>query len=338
VRTHPAVKLSLLRRGAAVTAAMLTAGTLAAAVTGSAGAAPKPTAAQVQKMVNHLTSQMDQADQQYDQAVQQLASARQQLRTVDLRLKMDQARFSSMRAQIAAIASTAYESGTMSSMGALLTSDKPQAVLSQASVLLQMSADRSAQVGQFLSAARQLEAAQQVARRTELGVTALEKQRLARRKAISKTLARQKALLATLTAQQVPALGSGGTTTAVYTGPTATQAEKAVAFAYAQLGKPYVWGATGPGSYDCSGLMMAAWAAAGVSIPRDTYEQVAGLPSVPLSSLQPGDLVFFDGDGHVAMYVGGGMIIDAPRTGLTVEKVSLSSSWYASAVNSAARP
>ena len=108
------------------------------------------------------------------------------------------------------------------------------------------------------------------------------------------------------------------------TGPTATQAQKAVAFAYAQLGKPYVWGATGPGSYDCSGLMMAAWAAAGVTIPRDTYSQVAGLPSVPLSSLQPGDLVFFDGDGHVAMHVGGGMIIDAPRTGLTVEKVSLS--------------
>jgi cell wall-associated NlpC family hydrolase len=84
--------------------------------------------------------------------------------------------------------------------------------------------------------------------------------------------------------------------------------------------------------------MMAAWAAAGVTIPRDTYEQVAGLPSVPPSSLQPGDLVFFDGDGHGAMYVGGGMIIDAPRTGLTVEKVSLSESWYSSTVDSAARP
>ena len=145
-------------------------------------------------------------------------------------------------------------------------------------------------------------------------------------------------MLATLTAQQTPTVGSGGSTSAVYTGPTATQAQKAVAFAYAQLGKPYQWGATGPGSYDCSGLMQAAWASAGVSIPRDTYSQVAGLPSVPLSALQPGDLVFFDGDGHVAMYVGGGMTIDAPRTGLTVEKVSLSSSWYSSTVDSAARP
>jgi cell wall-associated NlpC family hydrolase len=193
-------------------------------------------------------------------------------------------------------------------------------------------------VGQFITAARQLENAQQMARRSELGIAALEKQRLARKNAIGKTLAKQKATLATLTARQAPTVGSGGTTSAVYTGPTSTQAQKAVAFAYAQLGKPYVWGATGPGSYDCSGLMMAAWAAAGVTIPRDTYSQVAGLPSVPLSALQPGDLVFFDGDGHVAMYVGGGMIIDAPRTGLTVEKVSLSSSWYSSSVNSAARP
>ncbi len=336
--TRPAVKPSLLRRGAAITASVLAAGALAT-FTGPAGAAPKPTAAQVQKTVNRLTSQMDQAVQEYDQAAQQVASARQRVRTVSHQLQMDQARFHAMRSQIAAIASTAYESGTMASMGALLTSDNPQAVLSQASVLLQMSADRTAQVSQFISAARQLESAQQMARRAETGMAEMQKQRLARKNAIGKTLAKQKALLATLTAQQtVPTLGSGGTTSASYTGPTSSQAQKAVAFAYAQLGKPYVWGATGPGSYDCSGLMMAAWAAAGVTIPRDTYSQVAGLPAVSLSALQPGDLVFFDGDGHVAMYVGGGMIIDAPRTGLTVEKVSLSESWYASTVNSAARP
>jgi peptidoglycan DL-endopeptidase CwlO len=337
VSTRPPFTLSLLRRSAAVTFGLIAVGALAT-FTGPAGAAPQPTVAQAQKTVNRLASQMDQAVQQYDQAAQQVTSARQRLRTVSRRLTVDQARFSSLRAEIAAIATTAYENGTMSSMGALLTSDNPQAVLSQASVLLQMSADRSAQVGQFITAARQLESAQQMARRSEQGVAALEKQRLARKNAIGKTLAKQKAVLATLTAQQAPTVGSGGSTSAVYTGPTATQAQKAVAFAYAQLGKPYQWGATGPGSYDCSGLMQAAWASAGVSIPRDTYSQVAGLPSVPLSALQPGDLVFFDGDGHVAMYVGAGMIIDAPRTGLTVEKVSLSSSWYSSTVDSAARP
>lgn len=337
MRTRPVITTWLLRSGAAFAAGTLAAGALAT-VTSVAAAAPKPTAPQVQKMVSHLTSQMDQAVQQYDQAAQEVSSARQRLRTVTHQLKSDQASFSSMRGQIAAIASTAYESGTMGSMGALLTSDNPQAVLSQASVLMQLSADRSAQVSQFLAAARRLENAQQLARRSDAGLAALEKQRLARKTTIGKTLAKQKTLLATLTAQQTPALGSGGSTTAVYSGPTSTQAQKAVAFAYAQLGKPYVWGATGPGSYDCSGLMQAAWASAGVAIPRDTYSQVAGLPSVPLSSLRPGDLVFFDGDGHVAMYVGGGMIIDAPRTGLTVEKVPLNSSWYSSTVNSAARP
>src|SRR5256714_15518957 len=88
-----------------------------------------------------------------------------------------------------------------------------------------------------------------------------------------------------------------GTVTATYTGPTSTQAGKAVAFAYAQLGKPYQWGATGPGSYDCSGLVQAAWAAAGVAIPRDTYQQWAALPHIAPPALPPGDLPYFDGIG-----------------------------------------
>ncbi len=75
--------------------------------------------------------------------------------------------------------------------------------------------------------------------------------------------------------------GNVTTTPVAYTGPTSTQADKAVAFAYAQLGKPYVWGATGPSSYDCSGLMYAAWGAAGVTLPRDTYERVGGPAAHP---------------------------------------------------------
>ena len=339
VSTRPGLKPSLLRRGAAITASVLAAGALAA-FAGAAGAAPQPTVPQVQKEVGQLTTQMDQAVQHYDQAAQELASANQRLALVGHEVSTDRANFQSMRAQVAVIASTAYESGTMSSIGALLTSNNPQAVLSQASVLMQLSADRSAQVAQFLSAARQLEGAQQIGRHTQAAVAALGMQLLTRKQSIAAALAKKKALLATLTAQQAPAVtvGTGGTTSATYTGPTNTQAEKAVAFAYAQLGKPYVWGATGPGSYDCSGLVQAAWASAGIAIPRDTYQQVAGLPAVPLPDLQPGDLVFFDSDGHVAMYVGGGMLIDAPQPGENVEKVSLSSSWYASTVNSAARP
>jgi cell wall-associated NlpC family hydrolase len=339
VSTRPAVKPFLLRRGAAIIASVLAAGTLAT-FAGVAGAAPQPTVDEVQKAVNQLTTQMDQAVQHYDQGAQELASANQRLTLVNREVSTDRASFQSMRAQVAAIASTAYESGNMSSIGALLTTNNPQAVMSQASVLMQLSTDRSTQVAQFISAARQLEGAQQIARRTQRAVAALDKQLLARKQSIGTALTKKKALLATLTAQQTPAVtvGAGGTTSAVYTGTTATQAGKAVAFAYAQLGKPYVWGATGPDSYDCSGLVQAAWAAAGVGIPRDTYSQVAGLPAIPLSSLQPGDLVFFDGDGHVAMYVGNNMLIDAPQPGQNVELISLSSPWYSSTVDSAARP
>lgn len=346
VSTRPAAEPArkphrTLRQGVAIGASVIAAGALAT-FAGSAGAAPKPTVHQVQRMVNRLTSEMDQAAQQYDQSAQQLASAKQRLTVVNHQIKADRAKFQSMRDQIAAIASTAYESGTMTNMGALLTTNNPQAVLSQASVLLQLSSDRSTQVNQFIAAARQLSGAQQTARRTEQAIASLTAQRLARKKSLGKSLAQKKAMLATLTAQQQQAatagtVGAGGTTSSSYNGPTSTQAQKAVAYAYSKLGDPYVYGATGPSSFDCSGLVQAAWAAAGVSIPRTTYEQVAALPSVSRSALQPGDLLFFDGDGHVAIYVGGGYLIDAPQTGMDVQKVAFSG-WYSQSFNSAARP
>ena len=97
----------------------------------------------------------------------------------------------------------------------------------------------------------------------------------------------------------------------------------AVAAARSQLGKPYVFGAVGPDTYDCSGLMMWAWAKAGVSMPHYTGSQFAAFSRVPLSALAPGDLVFFNIDlGHVGMYLGGGMYIHSPRTG-DVVKISV---------------
>jgi cell wall-associated NlpC family hydrolase len=120
--------------------------------------------------------------------------------------------------------------------------------------------------------------------------------------------------------------------------PGATaQAAVAIAYAVSKIGDPYVWGATGPSTFDCSGLTQAAWAAAGVTIPRDTYEQVAALPAVSRADLQPGDLLFFDGNAHVAIYVGGGMLIDAPHTGAVVEKVPFAG-WFAEALDAIARP
>ncbi|MFD7924305.1 NlpC/P60 family protein, partial [Streptomyces sp. NPDC059740] len=94
---------------------------------------------------------------------------------------------------------------------------------------------------------------------------------------------------------------------------------KAVAYATAQLGKDYVWGAEGPDTFDCSGLTMRAWQAAGHPVPRTSQEQWRRLPHVPLREIRPGDLVvYFDDASHVALYVGGGRIIHAPRPGRQV--------------------
>ncbi|MGV9450620.1 NlpC/P60 family protein [Streptomyces sp. NPDC003635] len=104
----------------------------------------------------------------------------------------------------------------------------------------------------------------------------------------------------------------------------ATKAEKALAFARAQIGKPYVWGATGPDSYDCSGLTQAAWKAAGVDIPRVTYDQVNAGTTVSLANARPGDLVFFYDDiTHVGIYIGNGMMIHAPKPGTYVREESI---------------
>ena len=109
-------------------------------------------------------------------------------------------------------------------------------------------------------------------------------------------------------------------------------ARVAVTFALAQLGKPYVWGATGPAAYDCSGLTSSAWRAAGVTIGRTTYEQVDDGTATTLQRLAPGDLILtpggdgtFASPGHVGMYLGGGRVVEAPRTGDVVKIVSLSS-------------
>ncbi|MGW6349726.1 NlpC/P60 family protein, partial [Streptomyces sp. NPDC055080] len=104
----------------------------------------------------------------------------------------------------------------------------------------------------------------------------------------------------------------------------AAKAEKVLAFARAQIGRPYVWGATGPSSYDCSGLTQAAWKAAGVDLPRTTWDQVEVGTRVATADLRPGDLVFFYDDiSHVGIYKGDGMMIHAPKPGANVREESI---------------
>ncbi|MFF3341694.1 C40 family peptidase [Streptomyces flavidovirens] len=121
-----------------------------------------------------------------------------------------------------------------------------------------------------------------------------------------------------------PGSGTGTGTGAGSTDAYAVKAEKVLAFARAQIGKPYVWGAAGPSSYDCSGLTQGAWKAAGVALPRTTWDQVNVGTRVATDNLRPGDLVFFYDDiSHVGIYIGGGKMIHAPKPGAYVREESV---------------
>lgn len=138
-------------------------------------------------------------------------------------------------------------------------------------------------------------------------------------------------------------LARGGAVAQVHTDsvavrPVSSVSARAVAYARAALGRPYVHGAAGPRAYDCSGLTVAAWRAAGVSIPRTSQAQWSSLVRVSASAVQPGDIVVYNGAGHVALYIGDGRIIEAPRPGESVRTAPWRSGWYASAFVGVVRP
>ena len=118
--------------------------------------------------------------------------------------------------------------------------------------------------------------------------------------------------------------GGGGTSVNLPPPPSSTLGGQAVAIAERYLGVPYVWGGASPSGFDCSGLVMYVYAQLGVSLPHNAAAQYDMLPHVPTSDLEPGDLVFFYGLGHVGIYVGGGTFIHAPHTGTVVQFSSLS--------------
>ena len=337
--------MSRIRRGVAIAAGLVAVGGLALVASG-AGAAPQPTVDQVQARINQLTSQYNKVTEQFDQASQQLSAAQSRLSQVRAHLNHANAQFQAAQANVAQTAAAAFEDTGATSIAGVLTSGDPSVVLQQGSLLTELSGSRNAETQQLLTDASQLTGVEQEMQRTEAGIASLKSQLAAHKNSLSKLIATENATLDGLTVPQQQAVVSnsiganGSSAPQHYAGPTGTQADAAVAFAYDQLGCPYVYGGTGPChmGFDCSGLAQAAWASAGVQIPRDSYEQWAALPHVPLSSIEPGDLLIYDGEGHVAMYVGGGYIIDAPQTGENVEKIPMSTPWYADNLDGVLRP
>ncbi|MFD4553410.1 NlpC/P60 family protein [Streptomyces sp. NPDC058469] len=232
-----------------------------------------------------------------------------------------------------AAARSQYRTGGLPDEAQLLLSDNPQAFLDGTGRILQgqratkgliaeltrtqqdlkqYTADASAQ-WQQLEKNRQAKAAAKkkvttqiaAAEKLESQLEKQEKERLAK-------LEQQAALKAQTAWLDSGALKDAG-------GKTSAEGKAAVAYATAQLGKPYEWGAEGPSTYDCSGLTSQAWASAGDPIPRTSQEQWKQLPHVAVKDMRPGDLIiYFDDASHVAMYIGDGAIIHAPRPGRTV--------------------
>ena len=256
--------MSRFRRGVVIATGLVAVGGLAVFAT-SAGAAPQPTVDQVQARVNQLTSQFDKVSEQLDQAGQQLSAAQSKLSQVQVHLKNANAQFQAAQANVAQNAAAVFEDTGATSVAGVLTSGDPSVILQQGSLLLELSGSRNAETRQLLTAASQLTGVEQEMQRTETGIATLKSQLAAHKNSLSKLIDTEKATLASLTTPQQQAvvvsntIGANGSSAPAsppvqYSGLTSTQAEKAVAFVYAQLGCPYVYGGTGPchSGFDCS--------------------------------------------------------------------------------------
>jgi peptidoglycan DL-endopeptidase CwlO len=330
-----------IRRGLGALATALILCGLLIGVTGGAAATPAPTLAQAKATLAKLESRVERIGQQYDQVKQELTATERQLVVVNKQLAVENAAFGKERGQIADIAVASYENGNVNASVTMLTSGNAQTILDESSILDEISTVDQDQITQLLDAAQQLTATQDLARRTRVGIEELQATMAKRLEAVKKLANQEQELVDQLSPAEQLQVGPGAppVTTAKYKGPTKTQAEKAVAFAYDQLGCPYVYGGTGPcaDGFDCSGLTQAAWAAAGVSIERTSYDQWDSLPHVSEADLEPGDIMVFNGAGHVGIYVGNNKLIDAPHTGADVELVSFSG-WYQETYDGAVRP
>ena len=294
---------------------------------------PRLSPDQVKAQVDTLYQQAEAATQDYDGAVAQAAALQRQAAQLQGQAARTDAAMDGLRTRLGAMAAAEYREGDMDPTLRLLTSAHPDDYLELAGSLSQVSSAQQAILDQFTSQQGTLHR-QQAAVATRLSALQAQQQRITTaRKRITTELAAARRLLDTLepaqraTVQQAQSgsgsgSGSGGKAAQqTYPDvPVSGRAAAAVAFAEAQIGKPYVWGATGPGSFDCSGLTQAAWRAAGVALPRTTYQQINAGKRITVSQLRPGDLVFYyAGISHVAIYVGGGRIVHAPHPGAAVE-------------------
>nr|WP_202558245.1 C40 family peptidase [Streptomyces sp. SID5789] len=294
---------------------------------GTGHADPQPTAAQVRAKVDKLYQQAEVATEKYNGAKEKADAAEQRLEKLRDQAARKEDRLNSAREALGSVAAAQYRSGGLDPAVQLMLSADPDRYLDGAAFVERAGSRQTAAVGRVRKELRDIERLRGAARVELTSLTSRRAELKRHHETVTGKLETARRLLSRLTAEERARVGQGTGDRASrssagdrepLSAPSVqapnSRAAAAVAYAYQKLGSPYVWGATGPDAFDCSGLTQAAYRAAGVSLPRTTYAQIDAGRRVARSELAPGDLVFFySGISHVGIYVGKGQMIHAPN-------------------------
>ncbi|MEU6615402.1 C40 family peptidase [Streptomyces parvus] len=301
--------------------------------------APRSVAALLRELQTRYQA-AEEASETYNATAEKLKERTARLKKVNADLAKARAALEISRGDAGRLAREQYQGRTeFSAYLRLLLAHDPQQALDQSHVVGRLAANRAATVDRLTDAARRADRLAAASRKALDQQKKLAARQKKQRDAVNGKLREVEGLLATLSEEQIDQLAgleqqgvdkaqrelvaSGALSS---TRPPTRQGGDAVAYAVRQIGKPYVWGAEGPDSFDCSGLTSQAWSAAGRTIPRTSQEQWKRLPRVPVSALRPGDLViYFPKATHVALYIGDGLVVQAPRPGAKVKVSPLAS-------------
>ncbi|MEU5250317.1 C40 family peptidase [Streptomyces longwoodensis] len=317
---------------------VLTTAAAAAVVLSSqaANAAPseKPSKDEVKTKVDKLYEEAEQATEKYNGAKEKQEKLQKEISTIQDNVARGQEELNELRDSIGMAAAAQYRTGSIDSSLQLFLSSDPDDYLDKASTADQLSAQQVEALKKIQEKQRELaqERSEASGKLTDLASTRTELGK--KKKEVQAKLAEAQKLLNSLTAAEKAQLAAAdarasrsSTARVDLSGAPAGSSRAMAAFQAAQskIGSPYVYGATGPSSFDCSGLTSWAYAQAGVGIPRTSQAQAnAGTRIYSQSDLQVGDLVIFYGDQHhVGFYAGNGQVLHAPRTGTVVRYESI---------------
>jgi cell wall-associated NlpC family hydrolase len=299
---------------------------LCATVLAPRAAHADPQVSDVDRQIAAATQRLEALVEQHNAARSDLAGTRARATATTQRIASVSQHVDAARERVGRIAMWAYKTGPTIEIGAVLAAGSPKIFISRLTTIEDLARSDQRKISELTASLRDLAAdnaslqkleVRQVRQESELGALTAQ---VDNDIAALKTLREQIGAASRRAAPPVtpsPSSISDSQVAPPTPPPSATGAAgKAVAFAYAQLGKPYRWGADGPDSYDCSGLTSAAWQAAGVTLPHNAARQYRAVSHVSRLALRPGDLVFYYRDiHHVAMYVGNDSVVHAPTSG-----------------------